>query len=307
MEKGENNNFIIVKELMILKKYETKEKFLEENLQILLKEEAKNETIIGIILEHEDMKVNNWLLGRIEDREKVQAIFVVDDDKNGLLVYFPNKKEVTSEIISFLIDNIIDLNINFEEIVIEREYLDIISTLYSNKVNKEEVKIHYTDTLKLEKLKESYNLDLGDKLIKLEEEVSDPSKLISVVKEIYSDIYNREDCTDEEALKIANIYLKKGTYILTDEKEEKIYTQVVNVRKQINGSTIGAVITPKEFRGKGYAKKCLYAVCSELLKKNKFIVLHVNIQNSSAISVYEKIGFEKIDELVTIKFKINNY
>ncbi len=307
MEKGENNNFIIVKELMILKKYETKEKFLEENLQILLKEEAKNETIIGIILEHEDMKVNNWLLGRIEDREKVQAIFVVDDDKNGLLVYFPNKKEVTSEIISFLIDNIIDLNINFEEIVIEREYLDIISTLYSNKVNKEEVKIHYTDTLKLEKLKESYDLDLGDKLIKLEEEVSDPSKLISVVKEIYSDIYNREDCTDEEALKIANIYLKKGTYILTDEKEEKIYTQVVNVRKQINGSTIGAVITPKEFRGKGYAKKCLYAVCSELLKKNKFIVLHVNIQNSSAISVYEKIGFEKIDELVTIKFKINNY
>ncbi len=307
MEKGENNNFIIVKELMILKKYETKEKFLEENLQILLKEEAKNETIIGIILEHEDMKVNNWLLGRIEDGEKVQAIFVVDDDKNGLLVYFPNKKEVTSEIISFLIDNIIDLNINFEEIVIEREYLDIISTLYSNKVNKEEVKIHYTDTLKLEKLKESYNLDLGDKLIKLEEEVSDPSKLISVVKEIYSDIYNREDCTDEEALKIANIYLKKGTYILTDEKEEKIYTQVVNVRKQINGSTIGAVITPKEFRGKGYAKKCLYAVCSELFKKNKFIVLHVNIQNSSAISVYEKIGFEKIDELVTIKFKINNY
>lgn len=305
MEKGENNNFIIVKELMILKKYETKEKFLEENLQILLKEEAKNETIIGIILEHEDMKVNNWLLGRIEDREKVQAIFVVDDDKNGLLVYFPNKKEVTSEIISFLIDNIIDLNINFEEIVIEREYLDIISTLYSNKVNKEEVKIHYTDTLKLEKLKESYDLDLGDKLIKLEEEVSDPSKLISVVKEIYSDIYNREDCTDEEALKIANIYLKKGTYILTDEKEEKIYSQVVNVRKQINGSTIGAVITPKEFRGKGYAKKCLYAVCSELLKKNKFIVLHVNIQNSSAISVYEKIGFEKIDELVTIKFKIN--
>lgn len=307
MEKGENNNFIIVKELMILKKYETKEMFLEENLQILLKEEAKNETIIGIILEHEDMKVNNWLLGRIEDGEKVQAIFVVDDDKNGLLVYFPNKKEVTSEIISFLIDNIIDLNINFEEIVIEREYLDIISTLYSNKVNKEEVKIHYTDTLKLEKLKESYDLDLGDKLIKLEEEVSDPSKLISVVKEIYSDIYNREDCTDEEALKIANIYLKKGTYILTDEKEEKIYTQVVNVRKQINGSTIGAVITPKEFRGKGYAKKCLYAVCSELLKKNKFIVLHVNIQNSSAISVYEKIGFEKIDELVTIKFKINNY
>lgn len=288
---------------MIFKRYETKEKFLEENLQILLEEEAKNETIIGIILEHDDIKVKNWLLGRIEEDGKVKAIFVVDDDKNGLLVYFPNKKEVTSELISFLIDNIIELKINFEEIVIEREYLDIISKKYSDKVNLEETKIHHTDTLKLDKLKEKYDLDFGDKLVKLEEEVSDPKKLVSVVKEIYTDIYNREDCTDEEALKIAKIYLRKGAYILTDEKEEKIYTQVVNVRKQINGSTIGAVITPKEFRGKGYAKKCLYAVCNELLKKNKFIVLHVNIQNNSAISVYEKIGFEKIDELVTIKFK----
>ncbi len=291
---------------MVFKKYETKERFLEENLQILLKEEAKNETIIGIILEHENTKVNNWLLGRIEEDEKVQAIFVVDDDKNGLLVYFPNKEEVTSELIAFLIDNIINLNINFEEIVIERDYLNIISKLYFGKIDLEETKIHHTDTLKIENLKEKYDLDVGDKLVKLEEEVSDPKKLISVVKEIYSDIYNKENCTDEEALKVAKIYLKKGTYILTDEKEEKIYTQVVNVRKQINGSTIGAVITPKEFRGKGYAKKCLYAVCNELLKKNKFIVLHVNIQNSSAISVYEKIGFEKIDELVTIRFKNMN-
>lgn len=291
---------------MVFKKYETKERFLEENLQILLKEEAKNETIIGIILEHENTKVNNWLLGRIEEDEKVQAIFVVDDDKNGLLVYFPNKEEVTSELIAFLIDNIINLNINFEEIVIERDYLNIISKLYFGKIDLEETKIHHTDTLKIENLKEKYDLDVGDKLVKLEEEVSDPKKLISVVKEIYSDIYNKENCTDEEALKVAKIYLKKGTYILTDEKEEKIYTQVVNVRKQINGSTIGAVITPKEFRGKGYAKKCLYAVCNELLKKNKFIVLHVNIQNSSTISVYEKIGFEKIDELVTIRFKNMN-
>lgn len=288
---------------MIFKKYETKEKFLEENLQILLKEEEKNETIIGIILEHENVKVNNWLLGRIEENGNVQAIFVVDDDKNGLLVYFPNKMEVTSELIIFLIDNIMDLNINFEEIVIDREYLDLIFETYSEKLDLNELEIRHTDTLKLEKLKEVYELDSNDKLVKLEEETIDPKKLISVVKEIYSDIYNKNNCSDEEALRIAKIYLRKGTYILTDKNEEKIYTQVVNVRKQINGSTIGAVITPKEYRGKGYAKKCLYAVCDELLKTNKFIVLHVNIKNSSAISVYEKIGFKKIDELVTIKFK----
>lgn len=288
---------------MIFKKYETKEKFLEENLEILLKEEAKNETMIGIVLEHENTKVNNWLLGRIENENKVVAIFIVDDDRNGLLVYFPDKEKVTSELILFLIDNIVKLNINFEEIVIEREYLKLISKIYSNKANLEKFELRHTDTLKLEKLNGKYELDSGEKIIKLEEELHNPEKLISVVKEIYEDIYNKKDCSDEEALKVAKAYLRKGTYILTDEKEEKIYTQVVNVRKQINGSTIGAVITPKEFRGKGYAKKCMYAVCSELLNKNKFIVLHVHVENDSAITVYEKIGFKKIDELVTIKFK----
>lgn len=287
---------------MIFKRYETKEKFLEDNLEILLKEEAKNETMIGIILEHEDSKVDGWLLGRIEEFNLIKAIFIVDNDKNGLLVDFLDNK-VTKELVKFLIDNIIKLNIDFHEMVFQREYLNLISELYLENIDFNDVEIRYTDTLKLEEICQKQELDINEKLIKLEEKTSNTEKLVPIVKEIYTDIYKIDECSYEEALKISKIYLKKGTYILTDEKEKKIYSQVVNVRNQINGCTIGAVITPKEFRGKGYAKKCLYLVCKELLNKNKFIVLHVNIQNASAIALYESIGFKKIDETVTIKFK----
>ena len=45
--------------------YTTKEEFLEENLEILLKEEAKNEIMIGIVLEHDNDSIKNWTLGRV--------------------------------------------------------------------------------------------------------------------------------------------------------------------------------------------------------------------------------------------------
>ena len=288
---------------MIFKKYETKEEFIQENLEILLKEEAENETIIGILLEHDSTKVNKWLLGRIEDENNIEAIFIVDDDKIGLLVHFPNK-EVTKELVTFLLENIIKLNINLKEIVFPRKYVSLLLEIFDEKENFEILETRYTDTLKLEKLCGNQELEVSEKLIKLDENYNS-EKLIPIVKEIYKDIYGKKECSDEEALRISKIYLKKGTYILTDRKEEQIYTQVVNVRNQINGSAIGAIITPTEFRGKGYAKKCIYLVCKEFLSKKEFVVLHVNIKNEPAIALYNKIGFKKIDELVKVKLNIN--
>ena len=56
-------------------KYETKKEFLEENLSELLNEEAKNEIMIGITLEHSEEKVNKWFMGRIEEEEVSNYFF----------------------------------------------------------------------------------------------------------------------------------------------------------------------------------------------------------------------------------------
>lgn len=289
---------------MIFKRYKTKEDFLNDNLETLLKEEAKNETMIGIVLQHEEAKVNKWLLARVESYDgDVEAIIVVDDDKEGLVLYFP-KERVDIEVLKFIIDNIMKLNIDLKEILVPARYSKNISEIYVNLLNKKIKNISKTYTYKLENLNEEYILDNNEKLIKLEEEQDDIKHLVKIVKEIHTDIYNKEECSDEEAMKIAQIYLKKGIFLLTNNDETEIYTQVVQVRKQINGSAIGAVITPKEYRGKGYGKKCIYAVCKRLLEEgNKFIVLHVATENYSAINVYEKIGFKKVSENERIVFE----
>ena len=72
---------------MKFKKYETKKEFLDENLEILLKEEIANETMIGILLPKEDHHLTEWFLGRVEDGDEVKAIFLVEDDRIALNVY----------------------------------------------------------------------------------------------------------------------------------------------------------------------------------------------------------------------------
>ncbi len=284
-------------------KYESKKDFLNENLEILLKEEAKNELMLGIVLEHNDEKVNKWFLGRIENDNEVKIIFLADDDKQGLLYYCPTGC-ISIEEIEFLTDNIIDLNINLNQIFGDKKCSSIIAESYSKKTQKTIVENSMVYTLALKKLKQEHFLEENEKLIKLNSENADMGKMSQIVKDIHTDISGVEACSDEEALRIANIYFKKGLFILTDINEKNIFCHAVTVRKQINGCTIGAVISPKEFRGKGYGKKCIYALSKKLLEDGySYIALHVLSTNEAAKSVYEKVGFEFVEE--TERFVFN--
>ena len=173
---------------MNFKKYETKEKFMEENFPLLLQNEAENEVMISIVKQHHEAKVSKWLLGRIEDAEKVKIIFIVDDDKEGLVVYFP-EGEIEKKYIDFLVDKIIDLNVDLKEILAPVEYANQISNSYIEKTGKSIRKISNTYTYKLEELNEECVLAENEKIIKLEDEQNKMEELIKIVKESHTDIY----------------------------------------------------------------------------------------------------------------------
>lgn len=285
-------------------KYESKENFLKDNLDILLKEEAKNELMLGIILQHDDDKVGTWLLGRIENDNEVRIVFLADDDKKGLLFYCPSENITDSEL-EFLTANIANSDFSLNQVFGNKKYSSKIANMYSEKTNKEIKENSHVYTLALENIKQEHLLDDNEKLIKLNYENANIDKMSQIVKDIHTDISGVEACSDEEALRIANIYLKKGLYILTDNNEENVYCHAVSVRKQINGCTIGAVISPREHRGKGYGKKCIHAVSKKLLEDgNKYIALHVSATNEAAKSVYEKVGFDFVEE--TERFVFSN-
>jgi hypothetical protein len=60
--------------------------------------------------------------------------------------------------------------------------------------------------------------------------------------------------------------------------------------------------TPPEYRGRGLATAALSAICDRLLDDTPELSLYVNDFNTTAIALYERIGFETISEFRTLLF-----
>lgn len=282
-------------------KYKTKEEFLENNLEILLKEEAKNEIMLGILLEHENDSIQNWIIGRIENNGEVKAIFLVEDERKGLLIY-SLEEYISAEVADCLVDNLLSLNIDLKEVLTSKENSKLIGKKYAEKSGKEMYIEQNMYIMMFDEIDEQCLLVENERIEKLEKETVDYDSLKENIIEMYRDNFRGRDCSEEEAIKVAEAFLRKGIYVLRNETGE-IVSQAVTVRKQINCCAIGGVITLERHRGHGYAKRLVHTLSNKLLKDGyEKVVLHVNSQNEPALSIYSKIGFEKIDETIKVKF-----
>lgn len=282
-------------------RYETKEEFLKNNLEILLKDEAKNEIMIGILLEHEDDKIQNWMLGRIEENGSIKAIFLAEDERKGLLVY-SLEEMITEEVADCLVDNLLEQNVVLKEILTSEENSKLIGKKYAQKSGKEMFIEQNMYIMTFDEIDEECLLVENEKIEKLEKETVDYNVLKENIKEMYRDNFRGRECSDGETEKVSEAFLRKGIYVLRNEEGE-IVSQAVTVRKQINCCAIGGVITLERHRGHGYAKRLVHTLSNKLLKDGyKKVVLHVNSKNDPAISIYTKIGFKKIDETAKVKF-----
>jgi predicted GNAT family acetyltransferase len=60
--------------------------------------------------------------------------------------------------------------------------------------------------------------------------------------------------------------------------------------------------TPPELRGRGLATSALSAICERLLTLSPTLSLYVNDFNTSAIALYERVGFSAVSEFQTLLF-----
>jgi len=75
-------------------------------------------------------------------------------------------------------------------------------------------------------------------------------------------------------------------------------------RESLNGKVINLVYTPPNKREQGYATSCVYNLCQRILKEGKsFCSLFTDLGNQTSNSIYSKIGFEPILNLLHYRFK----
>lgn len=83
-------------------------------------------------------------------------------------------------------------------------------------------------------------------------------------------------------------------YVLRDEKTNDIICHAGTYAEISELAVIGGVITAPEYRGKGYSKETLAAICRELLDEGKDVFSFYYIP--SAIKMHQGVGFEKIGD-----------
>ena len=82
------------------------------------------------------------------------------------------------------------------------------------------------------------------------------------------------------------------SYLLRDKKDNKIICHAATYAETKELAVISGVITAPEYRGKGYSKSVLAALCEELHKENKKVFSYYYIP--AAIKMHHGTGFEDI-------------
>ena len=74
-------------------------------------------------------------------------------------------------------------------------------------------------------------------------------------------------------------------------------------RPMKNGTTIGLVYTPPEYRGKGYATSCVSLLTQKLLSDGySFCSLYTDLSNPTSNSIYTKIGYVPVGDALELDF-----
>ncbi|MGM0640303.1 MAG: GNAT family N-acetyltransferase [Thermotogota bacterium] len=82
------------------------------------------------------------------------------------------------------------------------------------------------------------------------------------------------------------------------KKDDEIIATAETSAENSKSAMITGVATQPEFRGKGYASKLVYELCSDLLSENISPCLFYD--NPSAGNIYKKLGFEEIGKYLLI-------
>lgn len=88
-------------------------------------------------------------------------------------------------------------------------------------------------------------------------------------------------------------------FVLRNPENGEIICHAATYAETGNLGVIGGVLTTDNYRGKGYSKGTLAAICNELLSENKTVFSKFIIP--PAIKMHYGVGFEKVGDWITLK------
>ena len=268
--------------------------FSEKVAPLLYRNEDIHSLFLGILGQIEGNRYEDYFLAIGERTDEVVAACLMTPPHALQLVVFQHVPGIEKEIA----DQLQNLGMEINGVVGEQKTCHLFSEAWTSKSG-ERVKVLMDQGL--------YRIDAVNKgLEKSEGSWRVASKKEAEVLEEWYRLFEEEtgiglSTKAEAAHKIDDFLERKEVYIW--EVDGIPVSCMKKSRPSKNGITVSFVFTPKQYRGRGYARTLVAEVTDELLMEFDFVILYTDLNNATANKIYREIGYEQIANPVHLVFE----
>ncbi|WP_215113347.1 GNAT family N-acetyltransferase [Exiguobacterium sp. s63] len=267
--------------------------FSDRVMDALLKEEAKNSLMIGVL--------NNVIQGvyetfhqfTVEAEGELLAILQVTPPHP--LHYIVVNQEREDELPSFIIPHLLENEIPFTEIVSERAQAERFGKAW------QEITSGSSEMFMSQGL---YRLDRVEDIEMANGHMREATAADQAQLEAWYSAFEAESglrsSPPEKVTKAVQAMLKREEAVFW-EVDGQLVSCAKRARPTENGITVSFVYTSPDARGRGYARSLVADLSRQILKTKAFCVLYTDLTNPTSNKIYQEVGYQQIMESAWVR------
>lgn len=267
---------------------------LAKTESVLLKREAENNLLLGLLARMADGEDMGSVFGYGEDHDGIQSVFL---NTKGNRIILSDGADWTDEEAAQLAGLVQTLTPDLPGVIGPVKQAKQFARAWQQ-LNDKQINVHMNQFI--------YQLD------KVEEAGAAIGKMREANNEDFAQLRDwlirfgkvtGEHMTEERAdTVIGRLIAQKRMYVWT--VDGNIVSMAGCARESRNAIVINAVFTPEEQQRKGYAQTLVAALSSKLLSEGKrFCCLFTNADDPGPNKLYQKIGYRRVAESCAIDFQ----
>lgn len=260
--------------------------FADRVMDALLKEEAKNSLMIGVL--------NNVIQGvyeafhqfTVEENGELLAILQVTPPHP--LHYIVVDSEQEEKLPAFIIPHLLENEIPFTEVVSERVQAERFGKAW------QEITSGTSEMFMSQGL---YRLDEVEDIEMAKGHMRKATTADQAQLEAWYSAFEAESglrsSPPEKVTKAIDTMLKNDDAVFW-EVDGQLVSCAKRSRPTENGITVSFVYTSPDARGRGYARSLVADLSRQLLETKSFCVLYTDLTNPTSNKIYQEVGYEQI-------------
>lgn len=276
---------------MFVKEYNNAQAFLDDNEEVLLRDEAVSQLILYNAYQNlTELTNKNRMFGTVQGEEKVYLYFC--NVAPYKLVIYTEKDTFYEEAVITLAEHFGHNHIIISGMNARYDICQVFIEEYSRHIPCTFVEKSGVDIMEIRSVNDVVVVEGTQRYAEADEAMFIADWIIQFHIESFD-----SEMDYEAALNKAKQLIEEERVYVYENNEQTVVNMAVASRDLVNGVAITYVYTPEEFRGIGYAASNIYNLSKKLLDEGyKFCTLFVDKKNPIMARSYEKVGYYTVGD-----------